>query len=575
MTKKRILLHGFINVNVMDGSAVFITGLAKMLALNPKIKVDFILATPIHRDILLKDLYELENVNIISPFDDDDLISSNPPWVKRGRFNYDEAAYTLAYYWNKKNYDWAIIRGMDVVSELTKISENFLKKTMTYVTGITSENQNFSQKEVEYIDNIFKKSAYLLCQTNEMKDFLRKKFPNSLDKTEVITLNPMIPDTVDKFEYIFEEKKVYNKLCYVGKFHQDWNSIEMIVGFREIKLIYPEATFSIAGDKFSVHKDSPHYNEDLKYLLENTENLHWYGALSRNDARSLILNTDIGITWRDSNMDESLELSTKLLEYGSFGKAVIMNKTKMHTKIFGEDYPLYVSNMDEYEKALNSVINDPSLYYKAAKRMFEVSKKFTYSATLNKINNILFGHDINDFLHNNGFNPINDYNEQIVQIYPKINVTQNKNYCLFKLNLININKINDALLHVSDIGIIKQYQLYNSFAYLIIEQQTGAQKENLYYNFRHHFSKKLLSTVSNVKSYEKEVNTLKFKSKLQFPLLNNGKQSETNIEQSFEVRSLNRRIKELEQIERKYQSLSKSKLGKLTLKYWKIRNKTK
>src|SRR5690606_22979006 len=105
------------------------------------------------------------------------------------------------------------------------------------------------------------------------------------------------PDTVDEFEDIFVKKNKYNKLCYTGKFHKGWNSIPMIVGFKEILEEIPEATLEVAGDMFKPDKDNPHYVNDLKYLLNSTRNLTWYGALSREEARQLILSSDIGFTW--------------------------------------------------------------------------------------------------------------------------------------------------------------------------------------------------------------------------------------------------------------------------------------
>lgn len=80
-----ILLFGYINMNAMDGSAVFMSSVTTMLSKNPNINIDLVLANPIRRDLLLQPLYELENVNIICPYDDSDLSEKEFPWKNKNR----------------------------------------------------------------------------------------------------------------------------------------------------------------------------------------------------------------------------------------------------------------------------------------------------------------------------------------------------------------------------------------------------------------------------------------------------------------------------------------------------------
>ncbi|WP_047982594.1 glycosyltransferase [Ornithinibacillus contaminans] len=583
MRKKiNILLHGFINLNVMDGSAVFLVGMAKMLSLNPDIRIDLVLATPINRDILLKDLYNVENINIISPFDDNSLISSNPKWYRNKRLTHNEAANIIGYYWSKKEYDWLIIRGMEVVDKLLDIQDsNISNKLMTYVTGITNNNQDFSPAEISHINKVFTNSKYLLCQTNEMRDFLHNKFYSTLNHTEIITLNPMIPDTTSELSSVLQKKEVYNKFCYVGKFHKDWNSIPMIVGFREVLEKNPNAYLSIAGDKFSNHIEIPHYNEDLKYLLENTENLFWYGALSREDARSLIINNDVGISWRDKSMDESLELSTKLLEYGSFGKPVFMNKTPMHVSIFGEDYPLYTNTLSEFVDKINLVISSPEIYYIAAERMFEVSKKFTYSETLKKLTPYLYKTGLNNFLTSNEFvipKNFEQYNFNKPQSITKSN-SEDK-YYIFSLVLEDGKSVIDYVNSCSNIGIIYNIYTENSNVYTIIKRTDEPVEKNLLSNFENKLLKELLDRLLLLINYNQQnesfIKNLSLKGRTQFENQHNedvGSQFWKNDTSRANIKSLNRRIRELEIIERKYNAIRDSKLGKLTIAYWNARKK--
>ena len=44
----------------------------------------------------------------------------------------------------------------------------------------------------------------------------------------------------------------------------------------------------------------------------------------------LAASCDIGVSWRDASLDASLELSTKVLEFGVLGLPVILNRTPMY-----------------------------------------------------------------------------------------------------------------------------------------------------------------------------------------------------------------------------------------------------
>src|SRR5699024_4877147 len=101
-------------------------------------------------------------------------------------------------------------------------------------------------------------------------------------------------------------------------------------------------------DQFKFDMNNPDFRNITKYLLENTKNLTWFGALNRSESLALIENSDIGLTWRAEGLEKSLELSTKMLEYCSEGKPPILNKIEMHKEIFGEDYPFYANNEEEF-----------------------------------------------------------------------------------------------------------------------------------------------------------------------------------------------------------------------------------
>ena len=77
-------------------------------------------------------------------------------------------------------------------------------------------------------------------------------------------------------------------------------------------------------------------------------------------------------------MDDSKELSTKLLEYASLGKPMILNRNSINTSVFGDDYPYYANSESEYLDKLYLIFSDDDLYEKTSKRVYHASKSYSY-----------------------------------------------------------------------------------------------------------------------------------------------------------------------------------------------------
>ena len=120
------------------------------------------------------------------------------------------------------------------------------------------------------------------------------------------------------------------------------------------------------GDK--VHRDpaDPGYQHRMQTALSSTPGLIWHGGLPREEAIRICADAHVGLGWRDAALDASLELSTKLLEYGSVGLPVVLNRTPMHEDLFGVDYPLFAGSTDDVVDALAAMATEPGLQGAAA-----------------------------------------------------------------------------------------------------------------------------------------------------------------------------------------------------------------
>lgn len=559
-SKINILVFGFINMNVMDGSAVFIQSLVTMLSRNKNINIDLVLANPVRRDLLLQPLYAIENINIISPYADPDLSPKEYTWKTKNRMSYSEASHMINHYWNKKKYDWFIIRGIEVSIKLVDVNPNIIRNSMVYMTGLTHSNQEITEQKKNEFKSLKNLEAYILCQTKEMKNFILEKLGKEYEKN-IIPLNPMVPDTSDDFYEVFEPKSNYYRLCYTGKFDKGWNSIPMVVGFRELLEEIPSATLEVAGDKFNNNHDNPNYVRDLKYLLSSTKNLTWYGAVTRDEAQQIIRRSDIGVTWRDESMDSSLELSTKLLEYGTLGKAVILNPTDMHKSIFGEDYPLYAVTFEDFMEKSKLAMENPEIYEFAARRMFERSKQFTFTEILNNLLPYLIESKVTSIIES--ILETND-NELIQKIVNSVQTTgeflhqTNDNKTLLVKNIKNMFNYFDVLESVSNIGIISDYDQIGNMVFFFIDNKD----DDFYHNYYHNMNMEVLSKINannNIPNHNAHMPKNLLESTQSSPEADNKRYMQLN--------------KKYMLLESKYNALSNSKFGKIQLKYWKLKRK--
>ena len=91
----------------------------------------------------------------------------------------------------------------------------------------------------------------------------------------------------------------------------------------------------------------------------------------------LAASCDIGLSWRHPDLDASLELSTKVLEFGALGLPVILNRTPMHEALLGADYPLFAASLADVVDVAAAAAADPGLYRLAAGRTSRAAEQFT------------------------------------------------------------------------------------------------------------------------------------------------------------------------------------------------------
>ncbi|MGH3212021.1 MAG: glycosyltransferase family 1 protein, partial [Trebonia sp.] len=260
---------------------------------------------------------------------------------------------------------------------------SFDGRLWSYLTDVPQAVPAVTPKAAEDLTIIAKASRYLLCQTEELRCFLEGSIAAACGKS--VLFPPVLP-ALDIHRD--QERKVAPagtplKLVYTGKFAPRWNTLEMTSLPALLAARGVTAEVHMVGDK--VHNDphDPTYAKRMRTALgevggagaSGAPDVIWHGGQPRAEAMRLAAAGDIGLSWRHPELDSSLELSTKVLEFGQLGLPVILNRTPMHEALLGADYPLFAASLDDVADVAAAAL-DPAVFALAASRTSAAAASF-------------------------------------------------------------------------------------------------------------------------------------------------------------------------------------------------------
>ncbi|WP_239257192.1 glycosyltransferase [Listeria ilorinensis] len=377
MRQLKILLYGDMDLNIMDGSAVWLTSMVSMLAINPNVQTDLLLKARVQNTRLTGGIADFKNVHLIEPFQSfPDMSAAN-----ENRIDVAEALKRMEFMDKQHHYHLIIIRGFNLVKEMLKYPE-LIHKTIPYITDFNSDPNALSKKDRLALRQIYESFPNMFLQTEATKTAFCELL--GVDGNKIVILSPMIPAQPVTPDY----RNRHNQLIYSGKFAKEWYTEEILQAAAH--LAEKDVTFCIVGDKFQGELRSR--STEIKQAFQKMENIIWAGAVSRAESQEYIAKSDVGISWRSETIDNdaSVELSTKLLEYARLGKPVLLRRTKMHEQLLGDDYELFVDTEEEFIAKTQLVLQDSAVYKRAAKRMYQASQHFTLEASYARLKEVLW-----------------------------------------------------------------------------------------------------------------------------------------------------------------------------------------
>lgn len=363
---RRIAVYGDLNLNLVDGSAIWAASLVEVLAGLPGVEVDLFLKAKLKDTKVLAAVIPLPNVRLVEPG-----AHAGTPVLQP-----EEAVASLVEEDARRPYEAIVLRGY-AVCRAAGGEPRLDGRLWAYLTDIPQDPELLDESWRSGLDEIARASRYVLCQTQALEELLHGAVPAMRGRTR--RLPPMIPGQA--IASPDERDDGVLKIVYAGKFAPAWGIREMLDVAGRLRDLGVPFEFHVYGDKIHNPPEDPGFRDEIRQRLGSTPGVVWHGATTRAGLLAALAGMDVGWAWRLPDLESrTLELSTKLLEYGHAGLAVVMAPGPANLEAFGGDYPFLAANPDEALALLAKAAADRSLLEAAAGRSRNVAASHTFEA---------------------------------------------------------------------------------------------------------------------------------------------------------------------------------------------------
>lgn len=378
-TKRRAIVYGDVNLNILDGSAIWVQSMSEALS-RAGVSVRVLLKAPVETGRLVDPLRALPGVTVVDPFTSGMAAMSTP-------LGPDAAVGLIESLDAESSADLIVVRGLRLVGAAAS-SPRLHGRLWTYLTDIPQNPLDIDDEQRDRLATIAGASRWMLCQTDELRSLIEATVPGASGRC--VLWSPIVPAPeveIGARPALKADRPL--RLVYTGKFAPLWRTLEMtrLPAFLAEQGI--DAEVHMVGDKIHDVSDDPDWSLRMRTALETTPGVIWHGGMPRQQAMAMAASGDLGLSWRAPEMDASLELSTKVLEFGVLGVPVLLNRTPMHEDLLGADYPLFVSDEADIAAACGALTRDPDLLPRMSQRIIESVAPFRMEAASERLRAIL------------------------------------------------------------------------------------------------------------------------------------------------------------------------------------------
>jgi hypothetical protein len=223
MPARSALVYGDVNLNLIDGSAIWVQSMVLALS-RAGCEVTLVVKAPVQTDRLLTPLDGLAGVTIRRPAEEELLAGIGPngmtPEQASQALSAVDAERASAH---GAKHDIVVLRGRRLVDQVVT-DDDFRGRLWTYLTDIPQSIPEMTPEAVSWLAGVAGASAYVLCQTEELRCFLEGSVPEACGKC--VLFPPVVPPLTDVTGEPAETTGVL-RLVYTGKFAPRWNTYEM------------------------------------------------------------------------------------------------------------------------------------------------------------------------------------------------------------------------------------------------------------------------------------------------------------------------------------------------------------
>ena len=367
-TTRRVCLYSPANLNVVDGSSIWVESVARTLLEGSDVEVTIPLRSPERRGLITDELRRLGRVRLVDPRRQRRLV---PP---SGLFA-AEVLDLIERLDREQRFDVLLLRSFSHCR--LAVARGRFRGRLWSAYILEPERWPGDASHLEELGRIAGASEYVVVQSEEMRALFEACVPEGRGKT--ILLPPAVaPDAIA----VPQPGPPSPRLFYAGKFHPFYPVPRMIDFLTELRVEVPDLELHVIGDKVYRPADDRAYGDRLEQALTTTPGVIWHGAMPRQQVVELMAGGGVALSLWDyahGSSTNDLVVSTKLLDYCAAGLPVVLNRTAAQEALLGRDYPLFVQQLDEALPLLRAALSDEALYRAAAARCSEAARRFTFA----------------------------------------------------------------------------------------------------------------------------------------------------------------------------------------------------
>ena len=187
--RRRALVYGDVNLNLMDGSAIWAVSVVDVLA-RAGCEVTLLLKSRVTTTRLIAPLETIENVRIVRPFEEG-LTGDTP----RGVLSPGRAATLMLELDAGDPFDFVVVRGVRPLERMVE-DGGFAGRIWSYLTDIPQAVTEVTGDSIDRLGRIADASRLVLCQTEDLRGFLESMVPQAAGKC--VLLPPILPSVEER-----------------------------------------------------------------------------------------------------------------------------------------------------------------------------------------------------------------------------------------------------------------------------------------------------------------------------------------------------------------------------------------